>query len=182
MYHLKHIVGYTRRTRHYKLELGGMSLLQLFEIWCDASHAIHMDGKGQGTVIITLGGRVIAFRTFKLKHVTLSSTESEISAASEAATYAVWLEQLAIDLGLVQSRPITLHQDNTSAIYMNNTQLSAFKRSKHIHTRGMFITEQITSGLIKQQHTGTDVMISDLGTKIHGNARIVKLCKLIHLG
>jgi hypothetical protein len=49
-----------------------------------------MDGKGQGTIIITLGGRVIGFRTFKLKHVTLSSTESEISATSEGVTYALW--------------------------------------------------------------------------------------------
>jgi hypothetical protein len=182
MYHLKRIVGYTRRTRHFKLELGGLSEKQIFELWCDAAHAIHMDGKGQGTIIITLGGRVIGFRTFKLKHVTLSSTESEISATSEGVTYALWLEQLAIDLGLSQSRPIILHQDNTSAIYMNNTKLAAFKRSKHIHTRNMFVTEQIQSGLIKQQHTGTDVMISDLGTKIHGNARILKLCQLIHLG
>jgi len=138
--------------------------------------------KGQGCYFILLGGRVVGFRVFKLKHVTLSSTESEISAASETVTMAIWLESVAQELGLVQSRPIILHQDNQSAIYMNDTNVTTFKRTKHIHTRKMFITESINSGLIQQRYTSTEEMIGDLGTKIHGAARLQQLCGFIKLG
>ena len=64
----------------------------------------------------------------------------------------------------------------------NKSQLLPFKHAKHIFNRGMFTTEHIESGLIHQQYTCTDDMIGDLGTKVHGKARLDQLCKLIHLG
>jgi len=179
--HLKHLVGYVRRTRDYTLELGG-DQPQIFEIYCDASHAIHPDGKGQGSYFVLLGGRVVHFTVFKLKHITLSSTESELSAASETVSMAMWLDVLAKELGLVQSRPIILHQDNQSAIFMNDTNTATFKRAKHIFIRKMLINESIESGLIKQRYTCTEEMIGDLGTKIHGAARLQQLCEYIKLG
>jgi hypothetical protein len=45
-------------------------------IYADASHAIYATGYGQGGMIIFLGSGAIYCRSFKLKSVTRSSSES----------------------------------------------------------------------------------------------------------
>ena len=75
------------------------------KIYCDASHVTHYDGKGHGCIIIKVGTGMIYVRSFKLKMITLSSTESEYIVLCEASTMAEWLKSLLLSFG-ISLRPI----------------------------------------------------------------------------
>jgi len=41
---------------------------------------LHMDAKGHGGIIVTYGNSIVASKSFKMKLITKSSTESELVA------------------------------------------------------------------------------------------------------
>jgi len=179
---LKHLIGYVRKTQHYRLTLGGSEDPSL-AISVDAGHGSHIDGKSQACMEAIIGRMPLTVSIWKLKHQTLSSWESEISAASEAGKLALHLIQLGKDLNLQsKDQPIIVEQDNQSAIHTNNTGIASFKRAKHIHTRNVFLTDLIKEGLIELKYVPTDFMLSDLGTKMHSKDRLAILCDLHHIG
>ena len=55
-------------------------------IYADASHATHHDGKGHGCIIVVIDTGIIYCRSYKLRIITLSSTESEFVAVCDAST------------------------------------------------------------------------------------------------
>jgi hypothetical protein len=133
--------------------------------WVDASHGTHSDGKGHGGIVITLGSAPIFCKSYKLRHVTLSSTESEISALSEAVTYVVWGRMVLAEFGYTQSKPTIIHQDNKSAILMNNRGGGSFRKSKHLLVRRLFVNEFIEEQLLCLQYCPTEDMSADILTK-----------------
>jgi hypothetical protein len=121
-------------------------------------------------------------RTYRLAHVTLSSTESELSATCEASTYVEWIIRLGTELMLARAEePIVLEQDNSASIKMNEVGGGTFKRSKHIMIRSSFIDEILERKCAVLEWTPTADMIADLGTKVHDAARIAHLLKLMHV-
>jgi hypothetical protein len=179
---IKHLIGYIRQTKDYQLTLGGSAPLR-FKISTDAGHGSHLDGKSQIDETTILGDRPVSKKVQKLKFVTTSSFESEVGASSESGKQAVHLIQLRLDLGLpFQQEPITLEQDNQSAIQSNNTGIASFKRAKHIHVRNMFITDLIQTGVIVQKYVPSLQMLADMGTKFHSADRIKQLCDLHYIG
>jgi hypothetical protein len=176
------LIGYLRHTRFYRLALGGVMALRL-ALSIDAGHGSHPDGKAQGCMVGIIGEAIIFMTVWKLKHQTLSSWESEISAASHAAQMAVFFQRLGRDLNLPHHvDPIELHQDNQSAIYSNNSGIASFKRAKHINLRAIYITDLIRANVIKLKYVPTQYMLADLGTKVHPIDRLQFLLKLFRIG
>jgi hypothetical protein len=173
---------YLSATKDYALHLGGTDP-PIFTVAVDASHSIHCDsGRGHGCMVIKCGGKVVYVRSFKLRHQTLSSTESELSAMCESSTYAEWLQLLAREMFLVDpDAAIVYEQDNTAAIFMNEMGKGTFQRSKHMLVRSMFVDDLIKNGRIKLTHVPTGEMVADIGTKVMSDARMKELCALIHL-
>jgi hypothetical protein len=175
--HAYRLIGYLKTQINGGFNITGSpdSVLQLY---VDASHSIHPDGKGQGGLFALIGTCVIAYRCYKLNHVCLSSTESEISAVSEAVTYVIWLRDLFKELGHQLSGPTPILQDNMSAVSIMEKG-GTFKRTKHILTRYQFITEHYKSGVITFLRCPTDVHIADLLTKVQPAGRLGQLMALI---
>ena len=48
---------------------------------------LHVDAKGHGGIMITYGGTIVATKSFKMKLVAKSSTESELVAVEESVPY-----------------------------------------------------------------------------------------------
>ena len=71
--------------------------------------------------------------------VTLSTTEAEYMAVTEAVKEAIWLRGLVEDLGLQQG-VITVFYDSQSAIHLTKHQ-KYYERIKHIDVRYHFIRE-----------------------------------------
>ena len=112
-------------------------------IWGDASHGLHPDGRGHGAIGVTAGSAPLAVKSWKIKHVCLSSTEAEISVGSEACALNDWFVLLFSEIGIPQSQPTVIYQDNKSAILMHEQGHGSHKRSKHMMIRREFIKEHI---------------------------------------
>ena len=132
-------------------------------IYADASHATHHDGYGHGCLVIKVGTGAIFCRSYKLKLITLSSTESEHVVLCDAATLAEWLLPM-LHYFRFTTPVIKVKQDNTSAIWLSQNE-GNFARNKHLLIRRNKAREAVMNGTIDITYTPTQAMIADLGTK-----------------
>jgi Reverse transcriptase (RNA-dependent DNA polymerase) len=133
------------------------------EIYADASHITHEDGKGHGCYMVKVAGGLIYSKSFKLKMVTVSSTETEYVVLCEAAMFAEWLQGMLLAFGW-DTPPILLRQDNQSTIRLAE-QGPSFSRTKHLLVRRNKVLETIALGIVKVFHTPTEHMCADMGGK-----------------
>ena len=96
--------------------------------------------------------------------VSLSSTEAEYHALTEAARDVRWLRQLMHELGATQAEPTVIHEDNTQAIGLaKNPEHHA--RNKHLDVKLHFIRGMIEQGEISVQYISTVNQLADIMTK-----------------
>jgi hypothetical protein len=132
-------------------------------IYADASHNTYPSGRGQGGILITIGGTPLYFASFKLKSVTRSSSESELVCLEEASTFSVWIRPLLVALD-IQHGPIITLQDNMSTIILAQ-EGGSFKRTKHLIAKKGYVRERIEDGDIVLKHCPTKIMRADFLTK-----------------
>jgi len=136
----------------------------IVQVYADASHGVHPDSRGHSCIIITLGSAPIATRSVKQKLVALHSTDAEIIAVTEAATYVLWIRVLLAELQFILESPIPVYQDNQSAILIYNG-FGKFKRSKHMLVKQQYIKDMINHVIIEFKYLNTNDMLADIGTK-----------------
>ena len=109
----------------------------------DADWAVKHSTSGY---IFTMSKAAISWGSKKQPSIALSSCESEIMAASEAAKEAIYLDRFVAELGFKgDSDPIHLSLDNKAAIDSSyNPENHA--RTKHIDRRHYFIRELVEEG------------------------------------
>lgn len=129
----------------------------------DAGHAIHSDGRGHGGHTCSLGSAVIWVRSYKVKMITLSSTETEFCVLSDLSKIAIYVNAMCDFIG-IPVRPTEVLQDNTSAIWLSANE-GSFTRTAHLLIRRNFVKEAILEGEIKVMHLPTASMYPDLLTK-----------------
>jgi len=173
------IIGFLKTQVHHALTLRGTEVK--LRLYADASHGLHPDGRGHGCIIACVGDSAVCWRSFKLPHVTLSSTESEISTCSECVTYAIWLRALLAELDQAPKEATPLAQDNTSAVTLMENG-GQFKRSKHMLIRLSYLQEQVQQGTIAFFRCPTEDHIADIGTKPHSPATLERLMGLLPFG
>jgi hypothetical protein len=103
-------------------------------------------------MVITLGSAPIATRSFKIKMMTRSSSESELVSLEECSTYAS-VNSSATQRSTCQVRWTSVHQDNKSTIIM--AVQGSFKRIKNLVDRESFVGERIRNGDIVLQYLAT---------------------------
>ena len=87
------------------------------------------------------------------------------------------MRQLTAELGNAPSEPITIFEDNQSAIAMSkNPQFHG--RSKHIAIKYHFIREQVGKGTVKLVYCPSKEMIADMLTKGLPRVQFQKLRKM----
>jgi hypothetical protein len=120
-------------------------------------------------------GAPISWKSKSNKSVTLSSTEAEYYAASEAAKELVFVKNLIEGLNQLKKLklPMTLRMDNTGAIYLANNQTTG-PRTKHIDIRVHYVRDMINDGTIKTLFVKTDDNTSDIFTKNTSEALFIK--------
>ena len=105
------------------------------------------------------------FRKSRLqKTVSLSSSEAEYYALSEAAKDLKFIVQILQSLQIKVKMPIIVQVDNVGAIFMAEN-VSATGRTKHIDARYHFIREFIDDGWIKIVFVKTADNRADMFTK-----------------
>ena len=144
------------------------------KLFADASHLTHSDGHGHTGILIMLGNTMITARSVKQKVQARSSTEAEIIAAEECATYVPFLRNLLTDLKIQYKLPFVLGQDNKSCIFLIVQGSGNFQRTKHMLGRISYLKDMVESNLLRCQYTPTADMVVDLLTKPLSEQLIIK--------
>lgn len=114
--------------------------------------------------IMFLCGVAIMWRSKQQKAVTLSSTEAEFYAASEAVKEILFVAQVLLDLGVPVHTPIEVKIDNMGAIFMSGNASSS-TRTRHVDTRWHFVRELQDQGAIEVVFVKTEDNWADGFTK-----------------
>ena len=113
--------------------------------------------------IIYLCGAPIAWHSKAQNHVTLSSSESEYVALSEAVKELKFIAMLLDSMKIGYQKPITVRVDNIGAIFMAEN-VNAMGRTRHIDVRHHFIRDHLDD-LITLKFVTSDKNIADIFTK-----------------
>ena len=99
-----------------------------------------------------------------MKSVTLSSSEAEYIALSEAAKEIKFVYQLLKSLGMEVKLPIIVRVDNIGAIFMSEN-IAVSQRTKHVDVRYRFVQQFVFDGFIKVIFVKTADNDADIFTK-----------------
>ena len=99
-------------------------------------------------------------------------------AATEAAKQAIWLQELLSEVVNKESRRVTLHVDNKSAIQLAKNPVF-HGRSKHIHRRFHFIRECVENEQVEVEHVPGNEQRADILTKPLRRIKFVEMRNLI---
>ena len=125
----------------------------------DINHRRSVNG-----VILKLGGGVVYYKSNFQKTVSLSTTESEFTAACEAGKAILYVRSILNDIGIPQLHATTLFQDNAGAFYMGNSGKPS-RRTRHIHIKIKALEEWIEEDLITMKMINTQLNSADAMTK-----------------
>lgn len=114
--------------------------------------------------IIYLLGVPISWKSKSQQGVTLSSSEAEFVALSEAAKEIKFIVQVLLSMGIPVHFPITVRVDNMGAIFMSEN-VNTSQRTKHIDIRYHFIREFVLDGYIQIIFVRTIDNDADIFTK-----------------
>jgi hypothetical protein len=134
-------------------------------VYSDSDWAGDLDNRRSisGYIIFLLGCPIV-WKSKQQQSVTLSSSEAEYVALSEAAKEIKFVAQVLESIGIKVKYPITVHVDNIGAIFMSEN-VSATKQTRHVHTRYRFVYEEVEDGRIVVRFVKTEDNKADPYTK-----------------
>ena len=172
----KRVLKYLQKTKHYCLSYSKNNVHLMGFVDADwASDSL--DRKSYTGFCFVLNGSVISWQSKKQKTVSLSSTEAEYVALSEASREAVYLRNLMYEITGKQ-QVIKLKCDNQSALKLA-TSHHAHTRSKHIDVRYHYVRDAVKNKLISIDYISTQEMPADLLTKGLLSTKHYKFMKLL---
>ena len=114
--------------------------------------------------IIFLNGAPVSWRSKAQRSVTLSSSEAEYVALSEAAKEVKFIYMVLHAMGFEVKLPITVRVDNIGAIFMAEN-VTTSNRTKHVDTRFRFVNEFVKDKFIDVIFVKTKDNTADIFTK-----------------
>lgn len=114
--------------------------------------------------VIQVNGVPILWKSRLQRVVSLSSSEAEYYALSEAAKKVKFFSQILMSLDIKVVLPIIVHVDNIGAIFMSEN-VSATNRTKHVDVRYHYVREFIMDGFLKVIFVKSADNKSDMFTK-----------------
>lgn len=174
---LKRVVKYLKGTSELKLYMHSDDSNQQLYGYADSSYAEdRIDRKSMSGYLFKFFGALISWSTRKQQCVTVSSTEAEYVALTEATKEGLWLKKLLKDFNQHIKYPILMYQDNTSCIKMLTSD-KVNNRTKHIDVRYHFVKNLVKEKQFNVIHCPSTEMLADPLTKPNTT---VKLLNFIH--
>ena len=160
---VKWILRYLRGTKDMALCYDGSDIR--LQGYVDSDLAGDIDSRKSTTgYAFTLGSAAVSWVSRLQKIVTISTTEAEYVAATEACKELVWLKSLMKELGIEQDN-CQLFSDSQSAIHLAKN--SAFhSRTKHIDIKYHFIRSLLEDGQFSLEKIHTNENPADMLTKV----------------
>jgi len=133
--------------------------------FCDADYGGGYDGRSTSGYCFFFGGAVVRWASKLQANTALSTAESEVYAATEAAKDLLFQRVLVAELGLGNLKhPARLYEDNVAAIELGSS-LRTRSKAKHYVLRLRFLQERVENREIAFVHCPTNEMVADALTK-----------------
>jgi hypothetical protein len=163
---MERLMSYVEQTKEMKLTLvKDDSLDHAFEIYVDSDYAKCKDDRKSVTgYVILFHGNPVAWKSKGQHCVTLSTTEAEYIALSQAVAECLFLKQVIESVGLKVEAPIRVNEDNTGAIDLASNW-STNSNIKHIDVRYHFVRELLEEGTINIEYVKSEENVADIFTK-----------------
>ncbi|XP_024013227.1 uncharacterized protein LOC112087549 [Eutrema salsugineum] len=178
---MKNILRYLKGTSSYGLKFKREGSKKIVGFSYSSHNIDQDDGRNTTGHMFYFGSAPITWCSQKQDTVALSTCEAEFMAATEAASQAIWLQELQSEITEWKIEQVIIKIDNQSAIAL--TRNSAFHgRSKHIHKRYHFIRECIENGLVDVEHVPGVEQEADIITKALAMIKFTEMKSLIGVG
>ena len=133
--------------------------------WVDSDFAADVDTRKSVTgYLLSLNGGPISWKAARQGGVTLSSSEAEFVAASQAGKEILYLRALLKGLACPQHQPTQLWEDNASCILMSENPTNR-ERSRHVDVRVHFLRDMVRDGAVKLIKCAGTQNVADALTK-----------------
>jgi len=137
----------------------------ILEVFNDSDYSGDKDTRRSVSgYVIYCNGLPIAWRSKGQKSVTLSSTEAEYVAISEAVRELRFVYQVMKSLKIEVKLPIRLNVDNLGAIFLAKNK-NASERTKHVDARHHYVRELIENNFLEVVFVPSEENIADIFTK-----------------
>jgi ketol-acid reductoisomerase len=134
-------------------------------VFCDSDWAGDSETRISMTgFILYLMNVPVCWRSKSQKGVTLSSSEAEYMAMSEAVKEVKFIYYLLRDIGIEVKLPIIVKTENFGAMFMAQNSSSGV-RTRHVDTRYHFVRENLEDGIIKIEFIKSVESQSNIFTK-----------------
>jgi KUP system potassium uptake protein len=128
-----------------------------------------------------MGGGAISWSSKRQPIITLSTTEAEYMASTQATKEAIWMAKLMKELGYMkEKKAMVIRCDNQGAISLTKNPMQHV-RTKHIDVQHYFVPKQVENGEITFKYCSTEDMVADVLTKALPKERYNKLITMFRL-
>lgn len=178
---LKRIIRYIKGTKHLKLIFSKNSDDNEIIGYVDADWASDTeDRKSVSGYVFKVFGCPISWSSKKQTVVATSSSEAEYIALSFAASEAIWIRGVLIDLHIIsEDKAVKIYEDNKGCIGIAKNNDS--KRSKHIDVKFHFVRDYIAKEYIKLESVSTEEQLADMFTKALDSTKFIHFRKDLQL-
>jgi hypothetical protein len=172
---MKKILCYIARTLQYGLRYGRRMGTTRLVGYCDCDLAGNIDMRKNTTgALFFLGKSLVNWQSLKQRVVALSSCKAEYIAATTAATQAIWMARLLVELLGRKLEVVELKVDSKSALTLARNPVF-HKRSKHIDLRYHFIQNCLAEGTVSATYINTVEQLANILTKSLGRVKFQEL-------
>ena len=177
---LVHVLRYVSHTEGQGILLKASTSLTL-QAFSDSDWASCPNTRRSITgYVLLLGDSPVSWKSKKQGTVSKSSSEAEYRAMAAAASEVTWLVRLLEEFGITNLKPVTLHCDNQSAIYIGKNPVF-HERTKHIEIDCHFTREKVMEGLLQLTYLPTHSQIADVFTKALPSPQFTELLSKLGL-
>lgn len=103
---------------------------------------------------LLFGQLTVSRKSNEQSTVSRSSSEDEYRAMASTTSEVTWIFQLLEEMGANNLKPVTLHSDNQSALYIAKNQVF-HDRTKHIEIDCHFTQDNVIEGLLQLSYLHT---------------------------
>ncbi|XP_062081168.1 secreted RxLR effector protein 161-like [Humulus lupulus] len=162
---LKWLLRYLKGTTEIGLRYRQMDQKVTLEGFVDADYAASKDTRRSTTsYVFTTNGDCICWKSQQQSVVSLSTTEAEFMATTEAFKEAIWLQGILKELKLLKGK-VTVYSDSQSSIHLCKNPVY-HEKTKHIDIRLFWIREKIEEEVVELEKVKTEENPADIGTKV----------------
>lgn len=175
---VKRIFKYIKGTSRLGIRYDAASKTGMLEAYSDADYANDATTRRSiSGIVIKYSGGAITWASRRQDCISLSTTEAEYIASSEATKDIIWLTRLFDEISPLKTEPVLL-VDNASAIKIVKNPIF-HRRSKHIEVRFHFVRECYQKKLLKIEHVSSNDQLADILTKPIPRVQYERLRKLL---